>query len=67
MFNESEEKKERGYFAIGSNARETPINETTQEDINYLMDRGHEVDNDRLPYPKNKPKLYKEGWKWSGI
>ena len=55
MFKGSEEKKERGEFAIGYDASETPIHETTQEDINDLLDGCHEVDDDRLPAPKNKP------------
>ena len=56
-------------------ACETPIHETTQEDINDLLASGHEVDNDRPPAPKKKPSpagytersVYKEGCKWSGI
>ena len=75
MFEDSEEKKVRREFAIVSNARETPINETTQEDINAHLAVGHEVDDDRLPDIENKPiptrntdlSVYKEGWKWSGI
>ena len=57
MFNGSEENKERGEFAIGSDASETPIHETNQEDINDLLSSGHEVGNDRLPDPKKNPSL----------
>ena len=42
MFKDSEDKKERGEFAIKSDVRETPIYETTLEDINDLLDSGHE-------------------------
>ena len=55
MLEDSEEKKERAEFSIGSDARETTINETTQEDINDILDSGGEVDDDRLPSPENKP------------
>ena len=55
MFEDIEEKKERGEFTIGSDARETPIHETNKEDINDLLDSGHKVDYDRLPDLDNKP------------
>ena len=55
VFKDSEEKGERGDFAIGSNARETLIHATTQEGINDLLDGGHEVDYDRLLDTDNKP------------
>ena len=57
MFKGSEENKERGEFAIGSDASEILIHETTQEDINDLLDSGHEVDDDRPPAPKKNPSL----------
>ena len=57
MFKGSEEKKERGEFAIGSYASETPIHETNKEDINDLLSSGHEVDDDRPPAPKKNPAL----------
>ena len=55
MLKDSEEEKERGEFAIRSDACETPIHESTKEDINDLLDSGHEVDDDRIPDTKNKP------------
>ena len=54
MFKDSEKKKDKCEFVIGSDARETRIHETTQEDINDLLASGHEVDNDRTPAPKEK-------------
>ena len=68
-------KRGGGGESIGYDSRETPIHATTQEDINALLSDGYEVDDDRLPAPKNKPiptgdndrPVYKEGWKWSGI
>ena len=36
-------------------ARETPIHETTQEDINSLLADGYEVDDDRLSDHDNTP------------
>ena len=50
-------EKERGEFAIRSDALETPIHGTTKEDINDLLDSGHEVDYDRLTYPEKKTYL----------
>ena len=56
MFECSEEKEEGEEVVIGSDARETPIHATNQDDINYILDDGYEVDDDRLPYPeKNSP------------
>ena len=55
MFEDSEDKKEKGEFAIRSNSCETPIRETTQEDINDLMDSVHEVNDYRLSHTNNKP------------
>ena len=49
MFEGSKEKKDGGEFLIRSDARETTIQKTTQEDINDLLDSGHEVGYDRLP------------------
>ena len=59
-----------GAGVIRSDARETPVNATTQEGIYDLLSNVYEVDYDRLPYIKNKPihtgntelKVYKEGW-----
>ena len=42
---------------IRYDACETPIHETTLEDIYDLLATGHEVDYDRLPDPDNKPIL----------
>ena len=55
MFKDSEKKKDKCEFVIGSDARETRIHETTQEDINDLLDSWYEVDDDRLPDSQNKP------------
>ena len=46
MFETSEEKDEVEKVEIGSNACETPICETTLEDINELLSDGYEVDYD---------------------
>ena len=75
MFEYREDKEERDEVAIGSDARETPIHETTWEGINDLLVDGDEVDDDRIQSPEKKiiPKgdnyrpLYKEGCKWIGI
>ena len=40
---------------VKSDSCETPINVTTKEDINALLGDWYEVDNYRLPPPKNKP------------
>ena len=44
-----------GGGVIRSDARETPVNATTQEGIYDLLSNVYEVDYDRLPYLKNKP------------
>ena len=75
VFKNSEDKEEMGEVAVGYDARDTPIHETTQEGINDLLADGYEDDDDRLPAPEKKPSptgntdqpVYKEGWKWSGI
>ena len=54
MFETSEEKDEVEKFEIGSNACETPICETTLEDINELLSDGYEVDYDWLQTIDNK-------------
>ena len=40
--------------AIRSDACETPIHENTREGIIDLLCDDHEVDDDRIPDPKNK-------------
>ena len=55
MFEDSEEKYERGGGAVESDAHKTPINETTIEDINALLEDSYEVDDDRLPDTDKKP------------
>ena len=65
-----EEKELRGEVAIISNACETHMEKDNREDINDLMDDGHEVGDDRITYPKNKLSptednyrpIYKEVW-----
>ena len=60
-----------GGVAFKYDDRETPIHETTREDINYLLADGYKVDDDILPDPENKPSptgntdrpVYKEGYK----
>ena len=74
-FEESEEKEYWGEVVVKSDARETPIHATTREDINALLADGYEVDDDRLPAPKNTPRntvqtdlmVYKEVWKCNDI
>ena len=75
MYEDSEDKDQRGEVALKSNARETPIRENKREDTNALLEDGYEVDDDILPATKNKPiptgdtyrPVYKEGYKWSVI
>ena len=75
MFEDSEEKEERGDVVIVSDTHETPFQETTREGINDLLDGGYEVDDDKITAPENKPiptgntdrPLYKGGYKWSDI
>ena len=55
MFEDSEDKKERGEFSIRSDAFETHIHKTTQEDIIALLDNGNEVDYDIIPDTYIKP------------
>ena len=57
MFEESEEKEERGEVAIASDARGNPILETNQEVINYLLFDVYEVADNILPNIKTKPSL----------
>ena len=45
----------RGGGAVELDSHETPIHVTTRDDINDLLLDGYEVDDDRLPSPKNKP------------
>ena len=40
---------------VKSNTRETTMHAMTQEDINSLLADGYEVNDGRLPDPKNKP------------
>ena len=69
MFEDSEEKKDRG--SVRSYLM--PVRLLFIKLLN--LDGGNKVDDDRLPYPKNKTSptgdteksVYKEGWKWSGI
>ena len=42
-------------MGVKSDSCETSINATTKEDINSLLGGWYEVDNYRLPSPKNKP------------
>ena len=74
-FKDREEKEEGGEVAVESDARETPINATTREDINALLAYGYAVNDDRIPVPENTPSntgkteqpVYKEGGKWNVI
>ena len=54
-FKDSEDKLGGRGVAVESNDRETPVCATNQEDIYALLEDGYKVDDDRLPYPKNKP------------
>ena len=45
---------------IVSDYRDTPMHAATQEDINDLLSSGHEVDEDRLLAPGNKPSPTKD-------
>ena len=54
VFKDIEQKEGGGEVAIVSDARDTPIHATTQWGLNYLLDDVYEVDNYRLPAPKNK-------------
>ena len=54
MLKGSKDKKEKGELAIRYDAHDTPINTTTQEDINNLLASGYEVNDDRIPDPKIK-------------
>ena len=53
---DSEENEERGQVVVKSDARETPIQATTREYINDLLEDGYEVDGDILPAPENTPR-----------
>ena len=74
MLEDSEEEDKRGEVAVESDSHDNPIHATTREDKNALLEDGYEVDDDRLPSPKNKPSatgdtdqpVYKEVWKWNG-
>ena len=56
MFEDSEEKEERGDVVIVSDTHETPFQETTREGINDLLADVHEVDDDILTAPDSKPR-----------
>ena len=74
MFEYSGQKEEGTGVAIISNSPDTPIHATNQEGTNDLLDDGYEFDDDRLPYPGNKPTprgdtdrpVYKQGLKLIG-
>ena len=74
-FEYSKDTEEMGEILVKSDARETPIHATNQEDIHALLADGYKVYDDRPPAPKNTPSntgkndqpVYKEGWKWNGI
>ena len=62
-------------MVVEPDSGKTPMNGTTQEDINTHLEDVYEVNDDRLQDPKSKPitrgdtdrPLYKEGWAWNGI
>ena len=56
VFEDSEEKEERGDVVIVSDTHETPFQETTREGINDLLADVHEVDDDILTAPDSKPR-----------
>ena len=68
-------KKEVGEVTVESVACETPIHETTRQDINVLLKDGYKVNDYRLPAPEYTPRNtdktyqpeYKEGWKLNVI
>ena len=55
MFKNSEYKEEGGEVAVESDACDTLIDATTQEDINALLADGYEADDDIISAPSNKP------------
>ena len=67
LFEDSEEKYGRGGVAVESDAHKTPINETTLEGINALLEDSYEVDDDRLPdtekTPRNAGRTYQPVYK----
>ena len=49
-----------GWVAVESDSCETPVHETTWENINSLLLEWCEVDDDRFPTPDNKPSAVRD-------
>ena len=49
-----------GWVAVESDSCETPVHETTWEDINSLLLEGCEIYDDIFPTPDNKPNAIRD-------